>query len=159
MQQSICSRQLQATHSILQNLEVGNNNFSGDGIHILAAFMYVYPCMRSLVCLNCGIASNDLKQLLLLVSKLSLELSCLASWDLSSNDIDDDGVSALIRHLSIFPMLNDVTLDGNTRVSPGMLETLEEKLNAPREVHLCFDRSRLDIGVLCYSTNLETALQ
>ena len=144
IQRSICSQQLQATHSI-RSLYVDNNDFNGEGIHILAAFMYVCPSVEYLYCRSCGITSNDLKQLLVLVSELRLSLPTLSSWDLSNNDIDDDGVSVLLQHLSVLPTLNDVTLDGNIRVSPGMLKTLEEKLDPRREVHLLGQRNIVSI--------------
>ena len=129
VQQQICSQQLQTTRSI-DYFVVDNNNFSGEGIHILAAFMYACPGVKRLYCCSCGITSNDLKQLLVLISELRLILPYLDGWGLSDNDIDDDGVSTLIQQLSMFPELIDVRLDGNTRVSPWMLEMLWEKLDA-----------------------------
>ena len=134
IQRSICSQQLQTTRSF-HELVVNDNNFSGEGIHILAAFMYACPCAERLYsCSSCGITSNDLKQLLDLISKLSLKFPYLKRWDLSDNDIDDDGVSALIEHLSMFPKLRLISLDDNTRVSPEMLKTLKKELGA-RRVH------------------------
>ena len=134
VQQLICSQQLQATHS---SLMIDNNNFSGEGIHILATFMYA--CQENvyeLSCRSCGITSNRFKQLLVLLSELKIISSCLYSWDFSNNDIDDDGVSALIQHLSMFPALSstDINLNGNIQISPGMVEALNEELRA-REVH------------------------
>ena len=114
---------------------VDNNNFSGDGIHILAAFMYVCPYVERLFCRSCGITSDDLKQLLVLISELRLKLPYLYLWDLNNNDIDDNGVCALIQHQSMFPKLRYISLDGNIQISPGMLETLKEKLGTPK-VHL-----------------------
>ena len=133
VQRFICSQQLQTTYSF-HEFVVGRNNFSGEGIHILAAFMYACPCMELLGCRSCGITSNDLKQLLILLSELKLKFPCLNVWGLSDNDIDDDGVSALIQHLSMFPKLRDVRLFGQTRVSCGMLKTLKENLDT-RKVH------------------------
>ena len=127
VQRFICSQQLQTTHSLTEFI-VDNNNFSGEGIHILAAFMYACPCMKYLLCQSCGITSNDFEQLLILLSELKLKLPYLNGWRLNDNDIDDRGVSALIQHLSIFPKLRGVGLVGNTRVSPGMLKTLKENL-------------------------------
>ena len=133
VQQLICSQQLQATHS---SLVIDNNNFSGEGVHILAAFMYTcQENMYELSCRSCGITSNRFKQLLVLLSELKIISSCLYSWDLSDNDIDDDGVSALIQHLSIFPALSstEINLNGNIQISSGMVEILNEELRA-REV-------------------------
>ena len=128
VQRFICSQQLQTTRSVYEFM-VGNNNFSGEGIHILAAFMYACPCMKHLFCSSCGITSNDLEQLFILLSELKLKLPYLNVWGLDHNDIDDRGVSALIQRLSMFPKLTYIRLVGNTRVSPGMLKTLEENLD------------------------------
>jgi Ran GTPase-activating protein (RanGAP) involved in mRNA processing and transport len=136
VQQLICSQKLRATDSnLIIQFVIDDNNFSGEGVHILAAFMYT--CQKNvseLFCRSCGITSNDLKQLLVLLSELKLTLLYLDSWDLGDNDIDDDGVSALIQHLSIFPRLSFTTLDGNIRISPGMLTTLKGQLKS-QEVH------------------------
>ena len=129
LRQFICNRQLKAACRI-ECLMISNINFSGEGIHVLASFMYVCPCVENLFCRNCRITSDDLKQLLDLISELRLKLSLLDVWNLSDNDIGDDGVSALIQHLSTFPRLRRIFLYGNIRVSPGMLKTLEEKLKA-----------------------------
>ena len=133
VRQLICSQRLQANAEVLW---IDENNFNGEGIHILAAFMYVCPSLKHLSCSNCGITSDDLKQLLVQLSGLRSKLSYLKSWYLGNNDIDDDGVSALIQHLSMFPKLKYILLDGNIRVSSGMLETLEEKLDTLQKVLL-----------------------
>ena len=117
------------------NIIVDKNDFGGEGIHILAAIMYVCPSMAELDCRFCGITSDDLNQLLLQLSLLKLKFLRLRQWDLNDNDIDDDGVSALIEHLSIFPFLRIVDLDGNVQISPGLLETLTKKLATSQKVH------------------------
>ena len=129
--QFICNRQLKAAYCI-EELVIDNINFSGEGIHVLASFMYACPCVEVLYCRCCGITSDDLKQLLDQISELRLKFSLLSVWFLSFNDIGDDGVSALIQHLSMFPKLRSIFLNYNIRVSSGMLTTLEEKLNAQR---------------------------
>ena len=138
VQQSICNQHPRATDSdfitVLATLMIDNNNFSGEGVRILATFLYT--CQKNINQLfsrSCGISSNDLKQLLVLLSELKLILSHLFIWELSDNDIDDDGVSALIQHLPMFPQLKFTTLYGNIRISPGMVETFNEALKA-REV-------------------------
>ena len=129
--QFICNQQLKAA-CFNEKLVVDNINFSGEGIHVLASFMYACPCVDTLHCSSCGITSDDLKQLLDQISELRLKFSLLYCWVLHDNDIGDDGVSALIQHLSMFPKLRCISLYGNIRVSPGMLKTLEEKLDAQR---------------------------
>jgi Ran GTPase-activating protein (RanGAP) involved in mRNA processing and transport len=138
VQQLICNQQQWKTRSLINaNIVIDNNNFRGEGVHILATFMYIYPKnLGKLSCRSCGITSNDLKQLLVLLSELNLIFSRFSKWDLSDNDLDDDGVSALIQHLLMFPSLwcDGITLDGNIQISPGMVKTLKEELKA-REVH------------------------
>ena len=133
--QLIYSQQLEAY--AVTNLFVDSNNFNGEGIHLLVAFMRMCPTLRRFSSRSCGITSNDLKQLLVLLSKLKLQLSYLFLWELHDNDIDDGGVSALIQHLSLFPNLATVTLSGNNQVSSPMLKLLEEKWNITQNlVHL-----------------------
>ena len=138
VQQLICSQQLWVARPYFNTgIVIDNNNFSGEGVHILATFMYIYKGkVRRLSCCSCGITSNDLKQLLVLLSELLSKYYYhhLKSLDLSDNDIDDDGVSALIQHLPIFPNLYSIKIGGNIRISPGMVKTLEEELE-PRKVH------------------------
>ena len=135
VRQLICSQQLQA-NATKKRLWIDINNFTCEGIFILAAFMYVCPSLSGLSCQSCGVTSNDLKQLLVQLCELNLKLSYLKTWYLRNNDIDDDGVSALIENLSIFPKLVNVPLDGNVQISPGMLETLQEKLDTSWKVDL-----------------------
>ena len=133
VQQLVCNLQLQA--DAVHLLEVSENNFTGEGIYVLAAFMYICPSLEVMHSTLCGITSDDLKQLLTLLSGLSLKLSKLEQWDLRDNDIDDDGVTTLIQHLSMFPNLKSVNLD-SIQVSPGILKILQEELDARRKVHL-----------------------
>ena len=91
------------------------DNFSGEGIHVLAGFMHLCPHLRRLDCGGSDITS------LLSQSNLNLE-----EWNLSGNDLDDDRVSALIEHLSMFPSLTNININGNSQVSPEMYRSLEE---------------------------------
>ena len=101
---------------LLQNdtiryLDLRDNNFTRGGIHILAAFMYLCPCVEDLRTINCGITSNDLKRLLDILTELKCtkyQNPCrkLETWHLSMNAIDDKGISALVEHLPLlFPCL------------------------------------------------------
>ena len=128
VEQLICYQpQLFRANSITR-LFIENTSFTGEHICILECFMYMCPHLEYLHCKNCGITSNDLEQLLVKLSKLNVKLSNLEQWDLSDNNIDDDGVASLIQHLSMFPKLESTGLDCRSQVSPKMLEILEEKL-------------------------------
>jgi Ran GTPase-activating protein (RanGAP) involved in mRNA processing and transport len=104
-------------------LHLFGNNFSGEGIHVLAGFMQLCLQLRSLNCACCSITSNDLKQLLSLLSQLNLSLKV---WNLYDNNLDDKGVFALIEHLPMFPSLTEVNIDGNSRISSEMCRNLKE---------------------------------
>ena len=93
-QQLICSQQL--LHNDYKDIEIGRNFFSGEGIQVVAAFMLVCPSLTCLNCQYCGITSDDLKQLLVLLSDQRMKFRHLGWWNLKHNDIDDNGVSALI---------------------------------------------------------------
>ena len=118
-------------------LDLNGNSFTGEGIHILAGFMHLCPCLIDLSTRHCGITSDDLIWLLdkLTQLKSSSPSLCgkLESWHLSNNQIDDSGVSALMDHLpSLFPRLgcdpfDDIDL-GNNPVSSEMVKRLEEEM-------------------------------
>ena len=115
-------------------LDLDGNSFTGESIHILAGFMHLCPCMRSFFTRDCGITSDDLIQLLSQLKSSSPNLcSKLETWFLENNQIDDNGVSALMDHLpSLFPYLwckkyRDISL-ANNPVSSEMMERLEEEL-------------------------------
>ena len=86
------------------------NNFSREGIHVLAGFLYLCPNLESLGCQNCAITSEDLTILLdqLVELKSFSPNLCgkLRSWNLGDNEIDDSGATALLESLpSLFPYL------------------------------------------------------
>ena len=124
-------------------LDLDSNGFTGEGIHILAGFMHLCTCLNNLYSRNCGITSDDLKQLLDGLSQLKSSspslCSELESWNLNNNEIDDSGVSVLISHLpSLFPRLGcgplgDMVLSNNP-VSSEMEKILEEELRRRKEV-------------------------
>ena len=117
-------------------LHLDGNSFTGEDIQILAGFLYICPCLNILYSSNCGITSDDLKQLLDKLSQLKSSspslCSKLESWDLKNNEIDDRGVSVLMNRL--FPRLGcgryglgDIDLSNNP-VSSEMKKMLEEEL-------------------------------
>ena len=114
-------------------LDLCGSNFSGEGIHLLAGFMYLCPQLVVLNCDDCEITSDDLKELLLLLPQLNLYLE---NWYLSMNKVDDDGVSVLIEHLPVFPSLTHIDVDNYMydNISQGMLTTLKEICES-RKVH------------------------
>ena len=106
----------QQLYQLVQNdtlmyLDLRNNTFTGEGIEVLAAFMYLCPCVEDLRTINCGITSDDLRQLLSRLSELkttNYQNPCrkLETWHLSRNEIDDSGVLAVVECLSsLFPCL------------------------------------------------------
>ena len=132
-------------NNTITELVLDGNSFTGEGIHILAGFMHLCPCLRKLSSSNCGITSDDLKQLFdklsqLIPSSPSLWLrslcSELESWNLCNNEIDDSGVSALIDHLTLLPRLHCIGDDLNLSNNPVhvMDAMLEEKLRRRFEV-------------------------
>ena len=95
----------------IRYLDLRNNTFTGEGIHVLAAFMYLCPSVEDMRTINCGITSDDLRQLLNRLTELKhtkCQNPCrkLETWHLSMNEIDDSGVLAVVECLSsLFPCL------------------------------------------------------
>ena len=123
--------------STIRYLYLNGSSFTGEGIHILAGFMHLCPCLESLYTSDCGITSDDLIWLLDKLTQLKSSspslCSKLKSWILSNNQIDDSSVSALMDHLpSLFPCLgcsplSYIFLDSNP-VSSEMVKRLKEEL-------------------------------
>ena len=116
--------------STITNLILDDNSFTGVRIDILVGFMHLCPCLQSLCTGNCGITSDDLR---VLFNKLTqFEPSLLSSWKLNSNQIDDNGVYALIDHLLIFPSLWVLQSDkfwlSDNSISSEAMKKLDEEL-------------------------------
>jgi Ran GTPase-activating protein (RanGAP) involved in mRNA processing and transport len=117
----VCRHEIKADG--VEYLYLAKNNFSGEGIHVLAGFMHLCPQLMILNCAKCNITSNDLKHLLPLLSQSNFKIGW---WDLHKNSLDDDGVSALIEHIPMFPSLIRIDIDGNYHISSEMCRSLRE---------------------------------
>ena len=132
-------------NNTITSLYLDGNSFTGEGIHILAGFMHLCPCLENLYSCDCEITSEDLLLLLdeLTQLKSSSPNRCikLETWYLVSNRIDDSGVYGLINHLpSLFPCLGydpgdpaGIFLHGNP-VSSEVEIMLEEEIERRKEV-------------------------
>ena len=139
----ICGHEIKADGVEILGLRF--SKFSGEGIHVLAGFMHLCPHLRSLDCSECNITSNDLKQLLSLISQSNLNLEW---WNLDNNDLDDDGVSALIEH---FPTLTNIDIRRNSQISSEMCRSLKEiyeKVYTPVIKFLLFPTVYTDIHII-----------
>ena len=122
-------------------LELNDNSFTGEGIHVLAGFMYLCLCLENLYTCDCGITSDDLIWLFdKLKSSNSSSNLCtkLERWSLGDNQIDDSGVLALMDHLpSLFPRLwthQHSDLDNyNNPVSSETMKRLNEEVGRRRQ--------------------------
>ena len=111
------------------------NTFTGNGIHILAGFMCLCSSLDVLWTCNCGITSDDLRQLyeILKSSFSGKPLNELLCWSLEDNKIDVDGISTLEHILSLFPRLYGIGLSDDFIVS----EEMEEELRRRETVSCC----------------------
>ena len=138
--QQLCQMPQNYTIAILR---LDGNSFTGEGIHILAGFMHLCPCLKYLHSYDCGITSNDLLLLLDKLTQLKSSSPSLCSkletWFLASNRIDDSGLYGLINHLpSLFLRLgcdaiSGISLHGNP-VSREVETKLEEEIKRRKEV-------------------------
>ena len=128
----------------ITHLYLDCNCFTGDGIHILAGFMFLCPRVCVLSSDECEITTNDLMCLLNKLIELKTVAPCLCdnlmAWHLKKNKIDDGGVSLFIHHLresTLFPdsfwALNKVCLSGNP-VSKDMIQCLSKEFERRQEV-------------------------
>ena len=138
----IIGKQLCQMHqnSTIRVLNLNGNNFTGEGIHILAGFMHLCPCLVILRSSHCGITSDDLKQLLDQLTNFkdssNIPYSKLQLWDLSNNQIDDNGAITLMDHVpSLFPNLDEYGLivHGNS-VGDEMIKRMREEMKRLEEV-------------------------
>ena len=153
--QKLCQMPQNNTIAILR---LDGNSFTGEGIHILAGFMHLCPCLEYLSSSECGITSDDLLLLLDKLTQLKSSSPSLCSkletWYLDSNKIDDSGVYGLINHLpSLFPCVDDIKfyLYGNP-VSREVETKLEEEIKRRKEVR-CYSSPVVSLCVilLCIS--------
>ena len=128
----------------LTHLYLDNNNFKGSCIDVLFGFMRLCPKLTVLSSSRCEISSEDFKQLLLKLNEIKQALpQCLfpllLSWNLSGNNIDDSGVSAILEHLPSLTTCSalgcNINLENNP-TSSEMVRKLNEELEKHREVSL-----------------------
>lgn len=125
--------------SSISVLEMNGNSLTGEGIHILAGFIHLCPCVKHLHTNDSSITSDDLIWLLDRLTQLKCSSSKLCSklqvWYLVNNLLNDKGVSTLIDHLpSQFPHLACGTALDDNPISSAMKKRLEEELRRHREV-------------------------
>ena len=131
---------------ILFCLTLDGNNFTGEGIYVLAGFMHLCPFLTRLSCINCGITSEDLLLLDVIFGENSSDNQCpckeLIKWRLDHNRIDDRGFSALMERLpSQFPKLGYAcfldkvfVFDGNP-VSPELARVMNDEMERRYKVY------------------------
>ena len=108
----------------ISSLQLDENNFTGNRIHILAGFMKLCPCLNFLYTRDCNINSVDIKHLLSR-RRLSKYLTQLERWALDNNRIEDEGVIEFCRFQHSLRVDDEgITFNGN-RLSPGMIVRLE----------------------------------
>ena len=120
----------------IKNIDLSNNSFTGEGIHVLAGFLHLCPHLTTLFTQVCGITSDDLIWLLGKLKSSSHHLcSELRGWFLAYNEIDDRGVSALLDHhvQSLLPHLC-AQVHNNPGVSSEMKIRLDEELRRHKQV-------------------------
>ena len=114
--------------SRLTELNLGDNNLSGDKVLILAECVRVCMSLERLYCWNCSLTSSEVTALLDHLEHSGVSHKKLLGWWLDDNSIDNGGVNALIERIpKLFPSLEFVTLSGNP-VSDEVKKRLKETL-------------------------------
>ena len=120
-------------------IDLSGNSFTGEGIHILAGFMHLCPCLSDLSTNECGITSDDLISLVGMLKSFPKVRRKLSRWSLCNNQIDDRGVSTLIESIpSLFPRIGyceeskiDIRINP---VSGEMMEKLNDIVRRHKEI-------------------------
>ena len=83
----------------VQSLSLDENNFTGEGVHILAGLMYICSQMKILECRDCSITGDEFKYLLDQLGESKTEFQNFDTLNLYNNKIDGDSdeVSALVK--------------------------------------------------------------
>ena len=132
-----CTITLLSLDGSITHLDLDGNSFTGEGINILAGLMHLCSSLKYLLCIDCGITSDDLILLLDKLTQLKSSspslCSKLGTWLLDNNAVDDRGVSYLISHLSsLFPSMGSNVFQGirvdRNQVSKEMETRLKEEL-------------------------------
>ena len=101
-------------NSILTELNLYSNNFSGDKFLILAECVRVCQSLERLYCSHCSLTSNEIIKILGHLKSNCSSHKLLRTWNLNNNSIGDEGVNALIDSLpQLFPKLEEMSLVKN----------------------------------------------
>ena len=123
-------------NNALIRLNLDDNNFSGQGVHVLIGFLHLCPNLQWLSTNGCGITSDDFVELFVKLNELKsshrLTKFCkdLQSWYLGCNKIDNHALSVVLDHLpSLLPSIQTIFLHNNP-ISVAMMEQLHLKLKS-----------------------------
>ena len=146
-------------------IDLSGNSLAGEGIHILAGFMHLCPCLSDLSTNECGITSDDLISLLDMLKSFPKVRRKLSRWSLYNNQLDDRGVSILIESIpSLFPRIGyceESTIDIRINpVSGEMMQRLKDNIVRRHEEIAWKSASAegLVFSKFNYSKSSETAL-
>ena len=137
VQKQLCQM---SPNTTVTRLILDGNNFAGVGIHILAGFIHLCPCLKHFQTCNCSISSNEVLLLLENLTKLKYSSPSLFNrldrWNINDNEITDSGVSALIDRLPLlFTGSSKLTFNlNNNPVSNEVVKRLEEELKRCQQV-------------------------
>ena len=99
-------------NNTLIELNLSDNNFSGDKALILAECVRVCKSLGTLYCWRCSLTANEVLNISDHLESCGCSHENLRVWDLTSNSIDVEGVNALIESLpQLFPYLEKVNFD------------------------------------------------
>ena len=123
-------------NNALIRLNLDDNNFSGQGVHVLIGFLHLCPNLQWLSTNGCGITSDDFVELFVKLNELKSShrhtkfCKDLQSWYLGCNKIDNHALSVVLDHLpSLLPSIQTIFLHNNP-ISVAMMEQLHLKLKS-----------------------------
>ena len=99
----------ESQNNAIEELHLDENDFAGEGIHVLAGFLYLCPKLKYIFSSRCGISSTEVKCLAHHLPSLEFGWSGLKIWNLEYNMIDD----SVIWHLAVIILNTSTHLDNN----------------------------------------------
>ena len=115
-------------HQSLRNVNLMNNSISDGGMVDIITSLSMHPRLQQIILSGNRLGRNGC---MALATLLRCSVTELYHLDLGSNDLDDEGIDALVPVLSIHTKLQGIFIDNNTLITTRGWQHLATILEAP----------------------------